>query len=57
METLVIGYKSDGISWIARSSPSNALQAASCEGHEKVIELLLRKGAEVDARSREYVKA
>lgn len=39
------------------SSPSNALQAASCEGHEKVVELLLRKGAEVDAQSREYGNA
>lgn len=27
----------------------NALRAASSEGHEKVVELLLEKGAEVNA--------
>ena len=35
----------------------NALQAASAEGHEAVVKLLLRKGASVTAQGGEYKNA
>lgn len=35
----------------------NALQAASSEGHDKIVQMLLDKGAEVNAQGGEYGKA
>lgn len=36
---------------------SSALQAASAEGHEKIVELLLEEGADVNAQGGEYSSA
>ena len=35
----------------------NALQAASCDGHEAVVQLLLNKGADVNAQGGVYGNA
>jgi len=35
----------------------NALNAASCKGHEKVVQLLLGKGADVNAQGRDFNNA
>jgi ankyrin repeat protein len=37
------------VSTVKKGDYDSALQAASAEGHEKVVELLLDKGANIDA--------
>lgn len=41
-----------------RSSPrySNALQAASAQGHKELVQLLLEKGADVSAQGGHYLE-